>query len=187
MNFDSYKIFAFCFSFAACLSLAACKNDIKEVKALFVEKNADVEVGKGISLVYSDSGTVVLTLKAPTMLKYLDKHREKLEFPDGVTVDFYDKHGKLNSHLIADYAIRIKGEEKIIAQDNVVLYNFQGDTLRTDKLIWSEEKEKIYSDQFVKISTPREVLYGFGFETDPGFQNFKLREISGRMEVDKLP
>lgn len=167
--------------------LLACNNDLDTVNALFEERNADQEIAENIELIYSDSGRVVLKLTAPHMVRYLDETDKKQEFPDGIDVDFYDRTGKVNSHLISDYAIREEMTDDVIARENVVLYNLDGDTLKTDELTWSQKENRIYSDQFVRISTPKEIIYGFGFEADPGFTQFSLDDISGTMEVDNLP
>lgn len=182
-----YKIKLFFIVLLSCFLFQSCENDIQEVKAFFIKKNASVEMGKNISLIYSDSGKVILKLYADKMIKHLDENNQRLEFTDGITVDFYDNSGTINSHLVADYAVRIEETGKVIARENVVLNNFEGDTLKTDLLVWDSKKKKIYTDQFVKISTPDEVLYGFGFETDPSFTTYKLNEISGRMQIENLP
>ncbi len=168
-------------------SIISCQNDMNKVNEMFKERNAEIETGTEVELIYSDSGKVILKLRAPEMIRHLDPTNPRQEFLQGIDVDFYDNAGQVNSHLIADYAIRDESNSQVLARDNVVLYNLNGDTLKTDELIWDQKDEIIYSDQFVKISTPKEILYGFGFKTDPGFNTFELSEISGRMQVDNLP
>lgn len=169
------------------LITSACKNDMKKLNEMFQERNSAIETGDDVELIYSDSGRVVLKLVADKMVRHLDPTRPRQEFPMGVMADFYDKEGSVTSYLIADYAIRDESNSQVVARENVILYNLTGDTLRTDELIWDQADENIYSDQFVRISTPKEILYGFGFRTDPSFNTFHLSEISGRMELENLP
>lgn len=165
----------------------SCKNDLQEVNRFFNEQNEAIEKGKGIQLIYSDSARVLLKLDAPKMIRHTKGRGNNEVFPAGVKVKFYNNQGEVTAHLIADYAMRNPKHKQVVARDNVVLYNHEGDTLKTDELIWDSKNQKIFTDQFVRITTPKELLYGFGFETDPSFTTYKLKRISGRMQLDNLP
>ena len=67
----------------------------------------------------------------------------------------------------------------------VVLVNVKGDTLRTELLNWDESKQLIYTDQFVRITTPDEIITGTGFESNAEFTKYKISKISGTFDLAK--
>jgi LPS export ABC transporter protein LptC len=85
--------------------------------------------------------------------------------------------------LSAKYAIHYDAEHRWEAQNDVVVVNEKGEQLNTEKLIWDEQKEKLYSDQFVKITTPDEIIMGKGFEANQDFSRYKIFNVTGRITV----
>jgi LPS export ABC transporter protein LptC len=71
------------------------------------------------------------------------------------------------------------------AKKNVVVINEKNEKLNTEHLIWNEKTKKIYSDEFVKITTPDEIIYGTGFEADQDFSRYKIMNIKGTITVKK--
>ena len=69
-------------------------------------------------------------------------------------------------------------------RDSVVWKSVEGDTLETEELFWDERREKIYSNKFVVITRPDEVIYGHGFEADQDFSYSRINAIEGRIKVD---
>ena len=46
--------------------------------------------------------------------------------------------------------------------------------------------EIIYTDQFVKITNPREVIYSYGFKADQNFTRYEVNQVKGRMVLDSF-
>jgi len=69
------------------------------------------------------------------------------------------------------------------AKGNVVLINEDGEKLNTEHLIWDEEKEMIYSNEFVKITTADEIIMGEGLESNLNFTKFKIKNIQGTITI----
>jgi hypothetical protein len=72
-----------------------------------------------------------------------------------------------------------------VAKNDVVLVNAGGDTLRTEVLNWDEMGQKLYSDQYVRIATPKYSLSGKGFESNPEFTKYKFGQSSGDLEMNQ--
>jgi hypothetical protein len=70
------------------------------------------------------------------------------------------------------------------ARNDVVLINKLGEKLNTEHLIWNPKKEIIYSEEFVKITTAVEIIWGEGFESNQSFTNFKIKQIKGTILVE---
>ena len=55
----------------------------------------------------------------------------------------------------------------------------KGEKLNTEKLIWNELTQKIYSDEFVKVTQKDKIIYGDGFESDQSFTKYRIFKIKG--------
>jgi lipopolysaccharide export system protein LptC len=60
-----------------------------------------------------------------------------------------------------------------------VVINNEGSELRTQKLLWNNKTQKVYSDVLVRINTPTETIEGIGFESDQSLKNYKIYKVSG--------
>ena len=65
------------------------------------------------------------------------------------------------------------------AQGNVCLSNIKDEFLYAEELYWNQKTKKVYSEKFVKIETPDEVIYGEGFESDEEFTSYVIKKIKG--------
>jgi hypothetical protein len=71
------------------------------------------------------------------------------------------------------------------ARKNVVVVNEKGERLNTEHLIWDEKKEKLLSDDFVKITTKDEIFYGNGFEANQDFTKYRIYKLKGTISLNK--
>ena len=69
------------------------------------------------------------------------------------------------------------------AHENVVVVNDKGEQLNTEYLRWEEKKGKLFSDQFVKISTADQIIYGEGFEAEQDFSSYRIFKTKGIINV----
>ena len=168
------------------LLLSACKNDMEEVARFVKEGQAVIETAREVEILYSDSAVVRVNIKAPLMLVHLDRTNPRKEFPEGVNVDFFDSRHQPQSRLSANYAEDIERKGMVILRDSVVVWNNIGEKLEAEELIWEEDKERIYSDKYVKVSTPDEIVYGTGFESNIDFTRWKIKKVKGRVRVDDI-
>lgn len=174
--FQQKKIFIY----ISCLFLAACENSPQEIAQFqaLVEKER-VEQADSVVLYYSDSAVVRIRVQAPKMLYYSDVRAPKRVFPQGVLVDFYDANHSPTSKLRAGYAEQGELTKEIILRDSVVVWNYRNEKLETEELICEEIKKRIYSDKFVKISTPTYTIFGKWLESNLEFTNWKIKDVSG--------
>jgi LPS export ABC transporter protein LptC len=162
--------------------LGGCENDIQKVKELTAKQDSAVVSARNIEMIYTTKGINNVLMKAPLLNRYIEeKQKTYLEFPEGVSIFFYNEKGIVTSTLKADYSIYYEDEGKWIARYNVVAVNDKGETLNTEYLVWLQKEETISSDQFVKISTVDGIMYGDGFISDQTFSSWKI--INGRADL----
>ena len=179
MKINYFLLFALLFFFA-------CENDLEEVNKVVSKGAINEELIKDFQTFYSDSAVVRVKVSGPIMIRHLDRRNPHQEFTEGLQIDFFGPQKKTQSKLTAKYGIRYEHKKEIIMRDSVVWKSKKGETLETEELIWDDRKQKVYSTKFVKITTPEEKIYGYGFETDKDFTRWKIKQVEGILKVDGI-
>tara|TARA_B100000513_G_scaffold186309_1_gene107958 strand:- start:3647 stop:4153 length:507 start_codon:yes stop_codon:yes gene_type:complete len=163
----------------------ACSNDLEKIHEISIQNYASfpIETIKQCEIVYSDSAKVRVLLNATLMNRYTDE-KKYVEFKDGLRVQFFDINGKKESELSSDYAIIDDENELMVVENNVVVRNINGDILETEKLNWNKQKEEIFTDEFVKISTENEVIFGEGLVSNQNFSKYTIQKIKGVIKIN---
>jgi LPS export ABC transporter protein LptC len=164
--------------------LFSCSNTEKELHKFAFTDNFPDEQTKDVTIYYSDSAKIKMKLVSPLMERYTKSSGDFTEFKDGLEVFFYSDSGTLDNFVRANYAKHLTEEKKMIAKHDVVAKNNLGDMLNTEHLVWDQEKQLFYSDEFVKITTKDEIIYGDGFEANEDFSKYKIKNIKGIIAVD---
>jgi LPS export ABC transporter protein LptC len=160
-----------------------CENKIEEIKAFYSAENLPIIEARNFETLFTDSGQVRFSLKAPKLLRFEDDGRNYIEFPEGMELVKFDANRNIISSITANYAKQFVAEDKWEAKNNVVATNAQGDTLKTEHLIWEEKKEIIYTEEFVKIIRADQIITGIGFTSDQKLQNWKIKNPKGTIYV----
>ncbi len=172
-------------TFVAVLFLfSACENKVKEVQKLARDERIPMEVQKDFVLQYSDSTINRMELTAPLAESYPQLDIPQREFREGIFVRFLDATGRENSTLRADYALQLIDKDLWEARGDVVVVNEKGEQLNTEKLFWNARKEIIYSDEFVKLTTPTQIIMGEGFQADQNFSEYEINSVSGIINIE---
>jgi LPS export ABC transporter protein LptC len=166
--------------------LISCENDLNKVKLYSKGEITPQESAKNIKIFYSDSARLQVEITAP-VLNHYESENPYIEMPKGLKAIFYDDKLEVKSKLEADYGIRYEKEQRMEARKNVTVINQKGEKLNTEHLIWDERKEKLTSDEFVKITTDDEIIYGNGFEANQDFTKYKIFNIKGTISLNNVP
>ena len=162
----------------------SCANKIEKIKEFSKSDDAPSMEAEGFEMIYSDSTIIRFKIQAKKLQNY-DKEQEPfMEFPEGIEIEKYDETMNIISKITSDYARYFENEKKWIAKNNVVVINMQGDSLITEELIWEENKELLYSEQFVKIIRKDQIITGIGFESDQEMSNWEIKKVKGQIYLD---
>lgn len=165
---------------------SACKNDMEEVERIVSAEELMVETMRDVEVLYSDSAVVRVRISGPVLKRRMERQDAVEEFTEGVEVEFFDPQGRKQSLLTANYGIRQERDRSVTVRGNVVWRSETGDMLETEELTWDQDRELIYSNEFVTITRPEEVIYGYGFETDQDFSRWRIRSPEGRIQLEEL-
>ena len=163
---------------AGTLLVSSCVNEKSEVEKVTLEEILPVEVTYDSEIYFTDDAKLKIEAFAPEMHRFNGEMIYN-EMPKGVKVIFYDSLQVESSRLTSDYAIDKVTEHIMEAKNNVVIINSEGEELQTEHLIWDRKERKIYSDEFVKITTEDEVIMGEGFESNEQFSKYKILKPKG--------
>lgn len=166
--------------------LFSCENDIRKVNQVTASDSIiPVSTVKNIDLIRSNSGRVELELTAPLLISY-EGEDPYSEFPKGMKIIFFDSLMNITSQLTAEYGISYEKRKIMEARTNVVVVNHRKhEQINTEKLIWNQSTRKIYSDKFVKITTPEKIILGDGFDSDETMDNYTIKKPKGTILVNE--
>ena len=167
----------------AAMLLSSCENNLEEIKAFASTENLPILEARNFETIFTDSGQIRYSLKTPKLLRFEDDGRDYIEFPEGMELVKFDANKNIISSITADYAKQFVAEDKWEAKNNVVATNAQGDTLKTEHLIWEEKKEIIYTEEFVRIIRSDQIITGIGLTSDQKLQNWKIKNPKGTIYV----
>jgi LPS export ABC transporter protein LptC len=166
--------------------IQSCKNDnIEKIQVLTASDNLPLEIGTNVLLNYTDSGFVKAKVFAPILERYDNEKSNQSVMRNGITAYFYNKDKKINCYIKSKYAIRNDRLKTMTVKNEVIVVNIKGDTLRTESLIWDEKTNKINTIDNVKITTPNEIIYGEGLESNTEFSQYKIYKITGILSIKK--
>ncbi len=162
----------------------SCTNDLKDVQALPKNKLSASQTGDSVTLIYTDSTKIKIILKANRMLLFNKNVKEPFTvLPKGFYVTIFDEDEKVSSTLKGNYGVRFDVSKRMEAKYAVEVINKNGEKLETEKLIWDEANKKIYTDAFVKITTPNQIINGKGLESNQDFTKYEIKNITGILNI----
>lgn len=166
--------------------ISACDKEPKENRQVFTQDDTAVEVGRAVEILYSDSAIVRVRVTGAVLHNHVTRENPRQEFPEGIKIEFLEPDLSVKSVLTSKNAIRQQEKGRITARDSVVMTTIKKEKLETAELIWDEKTAKVYTDKFVKVTKPGEVIYGFGLEAEQDFSYWKIIVPKGRIKVEQL-
>jgi LPS export ABC transporter protein LptC len=158
---------------------------MKEVTTLPKKELRPTQIGDSVTLLYSDSSQLKVVLKANRMLIFNKNVSEPYTLlPKGLFVTFFDDQEKVSATLKANYGIRYDIKKQMEVKYAVELINKDGTKLETEKLIWNEVTQRIYTDAFVKITNRKEIIMGTGMESNQDFTKYEIKHVTGQIQIN---
>ncbi|MBC5774537.1 LPS export ABC transporter periplasmic protein LptC [Pontibacter sp. KCTC 32443] len=160
----------------------SCQEELKDPDKE-IKYNGPIIENKDVFTLFSDSAKLMIRMKAPVQQEFEGGDGV---FPKGFDVEFFQREGAVTSTMSANYGKQDKGRELYFAQGNVVVRNLQkGEMLETEELTWDRRRRKIFTDKFVKITTPNRVVTGQGLRSDQNFENYTIQKITGVFDLEE--
>lgn len=154
---------------AVAFVVISCKSKLKTTAGMDLS-SVPVQIVNDMFVVQSDNGNMQMRVFAPIMERYQSDTLNWETFPDTFSVFAYDEDGKLETQITALQAKHMKytsGKEMYSAFGNVVVKNLiNNETMETDTLYWDPKNERIFTDCYVRLISPKGYIQGYGMESD---------------------
>jgi LPS export ABC transporter protein LptC len=125
-------------------------------------------------------------IKAVLHSEYLKKYdEERISLLEKIKIDFYNTDQEMKSELTANRGKVDDATQDMYAIENVVASNDSGTVLRTEELKWRNSDQKIVTDKFVKITSPNDIIEGYGFESDQHLNHYVIFNVTYSSSVKK--
>lgn len=159
-----------------------CKEDLKDPDKEQKYTGPTMENHDVVTL-YSDSAKLLVKLQAPLQQEFESGDGV---FPEGLFVEFYEQEGQVTSTLKANYGKQDRNKNLFQAQGNVVVQNLvKKEKLETEELFWDKRKARIYTDKFVRITTPEQIIMGNGLQAKQDFSSYRIRDVTGIIDLEE--
>lgn len=170
---------------AIVISMPSCTpNKPEEIKALTNREELPSISLIDLTSTITDSGKIKYKFITPEMLQFDQRKEPTIEFPQGLHLFIYDQNEEIDAQIKCNAAIYYQNDELWELRNDVEAVNTNGEIINTELMFWDGKKQIIYSDQFIKITTDTEIITGYGFESDERLENYKIRNISGILQIE---
>ena len=189
---------------ASALALAfvvySCKGNLSEAEKLDLDQTP-LQTVDDMFFVRTENGKLKMRVESARMEVYEHDTVAFDLFPKGIKIFGYSEEGLLETTIVArqarhDKSYRGKGE-LWSAFGNVVVKNIvKQETMETDTLYWDGAAKEIWTDCYVKMSSPSGYMQGYGMRSDEMARNaillkpfdneFIIESDSTRVVIDSV-
>ncbi|MBP5211111.1 MAG: hypothetical protein J6Z27_04670 [Bacteroidales bacterium] len=170
------------FFLAALVLFASCKKN-KTVEESYDYTTMPMQVVSGMEAVQIERDKEKLSMHCNRMERYdyeIDSVRYRYDlYLDGFEAYGYSEDGLLESQVTSEMAKHVTdadGAETWMAFGNVRIMNhINGELMETDTIYWDRQNKKIYTDCYVRMTSPKGLMQGYGMETDEMARNSIIR------------
>ena len=165
---------------ASALALAfvvySCKSNLSEAAKLDLSVTP-LQTVDSMFFVQTENGKLKMRVEAPRMEAYEHDTLSYDLFPAGIRVYAYDENGALETTIVArkarhDKYPRRKDDELWSVFGDVVVRNIiRHQTMETDTLYWDSNTHEIWTDCYIKLSSPDGYMQGTGMRSDEMARN----------------
>lgn len=169
----------------AALIVGACQSERPRPESAS-EATEPVQIVENLALRESRAGVTRWSLLADSAMSYTGSRRT---FLHGVHVDFYSPSGdSVQSTLTAREGEVDEKSGDLLARGSVVVKTSRGQTLETEELRWDNQRGKVISDQFVRLTKGESIVSGIGIESDAELKSYVIRSaVQGTVrEEDRI-
>jgi LPS export ABC transporter protein LptC len=166
----------------------SCSRRNKSITMINVAGALPVLHGENITSLISDSGVTRFRLETKVWDAYASDTAPYWYFPEGLYVEQFDSLFQVSGYVKADTAYYFERTGLWRLLHNVLIKNAEGTTCKTSELFWNQKEpasslQSIYSDKFVEITTPDEVITAIGFKSNQSLTKYTLYQTTLETEI----
>jgi LPS export ABC transporter protein LptC len=169
--------------FAGILLIYGCEEKIKpSVISTIDSRTLPQQESWNSTIVVSDSGRVTAIILAGYIRVF--ESNQLTQMNQGVKVRFFNPKGEQTSVLTSDEGTVDESTNNLEARKNVVVVSSDSSRMKTEHLFWDNQRQLIYTQAYVEITTAKEKLQGHGFESDQSLRNYRIFQVTGQTKTE---
>lgn len=153
-----------------------------EVARLIQEENLPFQTTYDGEYVFTENAKVRNIIQAGK-LEHFTKDSSYILISLGLELEIFNRGEQKEGILTAKKGTYYEKSKIMWAEDSVEFRNLEGEVLKTEKLIWDEEREEIYTDLPVQILRQNDTLWGDGMTSNESFTNYSILNPRGSIFV----
>lgn len=161
------------------LAVSACKEDDRLGKTKIDPKTMPTLSTRNVATVISDSGYTKYKVVTPLWNVYNEVETPYWDFPEGVYLRQLDHDMKVVSTVAADSAVYFPGKKLWELYGSVEIDQKEKAYFFSQRIFFDDRNRRIYSDTFIHIKTPTQILEGIGFESNQDMTKYRVLTPTG--------
>ena len=166
-------------------SIVGCKEKKEWVDFIFDKEFSYTMKDTEVQVFISDSGITRFRMTAKALLTFDEASEPYWYFPEKIHGEMLDSLLQVAYSVDADTAYRYTKKMLWKLIGNVKAVNAEGEQFETSLLFWDENEEKIYSDQFIRITRGDFVNTGTGFESNQTLTKYYILNAKAEIPVQE--
>lgn len=165
---------------------SACSGRKKVLAEAITERDSlPVMDTRGVTTLVSDSGITRYRIQTEEWLVFDRKSPSYWAFEKGVYLEKFDTLFQVEASIKSDTAYYYDKQKLWKLMGHVAIKNLKGEKFFTELLYWDQNREKIYSDRFIRIEQPDRIITGQGFESNQQMTVYTIHKPEGIFYVDQ--
>lgn len=153
-----------------------CGSEKKEyVDTVYNRDSIPSMITDSVTELISDSGLIRYKMIAAKWLVFDNARDPYWYFPERIYLEQFDTLFQIQATLEADTAWNFTQRKMWRLKGNVFIRNRQDETFKSEELFWNEKTGKVFSDKYIEINKPDELLLrGHGFESNQQMTQYRI-------------
>lgn len=168
------------------LLFSSCSGRNKGMGEAITERDSlPVMDTKGVTTLISDSGVTRYRINTEEWLVFDRKKPSYWAFEKGIYLEKFDSLFQVEASIQSDTAYYYDKERLWKLIGSVHIQNLKGEKFDTELLYWDQNKQKVYSDKFIRIEQPDRIITGRGFGSNQQMTVYTIHKPEGIFYVDE--
>ena len=164
----------------------ACREENKlEVAKSVNPKKLPTLSTKNVLTYISDSGFTKFKIVTPLWNVYNETEEPYWDFPEGVYLRQLDHQLEIVATIAADSAKYFTGQKRWELYGNVEIEQKGKTFFSSQRMFFDDRNKQIYSDTFIHIETPTQILEGMGFTSNLEMTRYSVLKPTGVFPMDQ--
>lgn len=175
-------LFIALFGFASCSELS--DYDTSQINSFLNDSLTTTTESWDVEMMLMRNGRSRVLIEGSYAISYQMPERKETHIDGPVYVQLFDSTGTVETEAWSNRAIYYDSDRRFELYDSVRVETQTNRQLYSDFLNWSDVNDRITSDRFVTIITPKDSISGRGFDGLTDLSNYTIDEPRGRFLVD---